>query len=341
MAAAFDIVGPAVAHALDLSHFLPPDSARWTDALVSETRRHLAGCLNGIAVDLRENLVAAGLPMPPDTDAWDGVQRYPQLVSAGLMAHLRLRAAVSLLGRQTGVAANGVVAPAGEDMSWLQEDRDPEVVRLATMLSRAERRWSLPGGEDQAMIADLPAEHYADLAWAVAALTGAAFRRSGSSNVDAGMASVAQAAERMIARHDEGETPFAWASMIARRMRGRADAPEMLGKALAQRRLLLFAAFAAERVGGLCEAQMQMLVHAPARQLVALCRALGGSASDCRHLLIQLKPVRAGLDDAAILALASGYDSVTDAEADAVAANLRGPPDFRARLAIVDPWANA
>lgn len=319
--------GQPFAHMLDLIQFLPAGAPCWTDAMISETRRHLAGCLIAITADLRRELGAEAGELDALV-AWEGVQAHPQLIGVDLLGHMRVRAAVGLIGRQPGTSAEGATAPAGEDLAWLLEDGDSEIARQASELARAEQRWTMPGGEWAAMSPDLPAEYFADMAWTVAALVASA---SGAT------AAIADATQKIVARHDEGDTPVARAAMMARLMRGRPEEDHFLGQALAQRRMLLFAALAGERTGIAAEAILHALVHAASHRLAGLCHVLGGSASDYRHLLLQLRPVRAGLDDAMIVALASDYDDMTASQAEAAIAGLRGPADLRAKLALVDP----
>jgi hypothetical protein len=334
-------LGLPMLHLLDLAQFIPTDVAVWTDALKSETRRHLAGCLHSLEIALRDELattsVSPALTGLDDFSAWAGVQYHPQLIGTKLISHMRVRAAVGLLGRQSGVASDGLAAPIGEDLGWLHDDTDPAIVRLAGALSLAEQRWASPGGEEFSMRSDLPAEHFADLAWTVAALTGEALARSGTVRWEVAMGAVADATVDIVARHDEGETPIAQAAMMARMLRGRADASVFLGQALAHRQILLFAALAGERTEIAIEAILHALVHASPSQLAKLCHALGGSAADCRHLLIQLQPARAGLDDATIFALTSDYDSLALDDADLTIAMLRGPAPLRAKLALISP----
>ncbi|CAN5313056.1 hypothetical protein BH10PSE12_BH10PSE12_00500 [soil metagenome] len=340
--ASLDAIGEPFLHMLDLAQFLPVGAPLWTDAMISETRRHLAGCLIGIEADLRHELnLIAGHPgaAVPAATAWDEVQAHPQLIGIDLLPHMRIRAAVGLIGRQAGAAANGSTAPAGEDLAWLIADEDSEIAAQASALARAEQRWTAPGGERSPMLADLPAEYFADLAWTVAALAARASSRTGEMAASAAMDHIADATHRIIARHDEGDTPVARAAMMARMMRGRPDEGHMLGQALGHRRILLFAALAGVRVGIAAEAILHALVHAAPDRLAGLCHALGGSDTDFRHLLIQLRPVRAGLNDAHIVALTADYDGMSEGDADAAIAGLRGPSDLRAKLALIDPVA--
>lgn len=343
--AAIGSVGGPILHMLDLAQFLPVGGSLWTDALISETRRHLAGCVNAVEAGLHDALsrtaLASALPAVKDGSAWMGLQANPQLVGVDLIAQMRIRAAIGLLTRQAGLGTDNPVARDGEDISWLHYDADPDVAAQASALSLAELRWATVQGEHAAMAADLPAEQFADVVWTVTALSAAAIGRTGLTDQLALQTSIAAAAAHIIAGHDEGQTPIAQASRIARLLRGRPEEGELLGQALAHRRILLFAAFAGERAGISAHAVLDALVHAPAQRIAALCHVLGGSASDCRHLLLQIQPVRRDLDDSAIVALTAAFDGLTDADGEAGVASMRGPAELRAKLALIDPASGA
>ncbi len=105
-----------------------------------------------------------------------------------------------------------------------------------------------------------------------------------------------------------------------------------IAAALGQRRFLLFAALAGRRLR-LGTAQVtDILIMGPVMQVATLCRALGGTGADYRHLLLALRPVRPGLSDAVIVAEADQYQLLSDVKAEAVVGALRAPAAFRAKL---------
>jgi hypothetical protein len=75
-----------------------------------------------------------------------------------------------------------------------------------------------------------------------------------------------------------------------------------------------------------------ILVMGPVGQVAALCRALGGSDGDYRHLLLALRPVRPSLSDANIVGEALRYRDLTESQADAAMGVLRAPIALRAKL---------
>lgn len=338
--AAIGTVGRPFLHMLDLAQFVPVSAIPWTDALISETRRHLAGCLGAVEAALQEALIdtplAPAVATAKSESAWQGVQASPQLIGADLLAQMRVRAAIGLLGQQAGFGTDGPVQRDGEDISWLHYDGDPEVAAQAAALALAEMRWAAPD-DSHAVIPDLPAEAFADIVWTVAALIATEAGWMGLADPLASQAVIAASAADIIARHNEGETPIARASRIARLMRGRPEEAMLLGQALAHRRMLLFAAFAGERAGITTEAVLDALIHAPLRTVTGLCHVLGGSASDCRHLLLQLQPIRRELTDVCIVALSDGFDDLSDADGHAAIAVLRGPAELKAKIALIDP----
>jgi hypothetical protein len=331
-------VSAATWHVLDLSRFFPVAGLHWSDMMVSETRRQLAGCTNAVETALMVELdheVAAALPgSGADRLAWPILQSRPHLIGPALLAHMRLRAGVALLARSGGASKGDAVAPAAED-GWLMDGADGPVAQAAVVLALAEGRWSAVGGEDMPMRPDLPAEHFADLIWVVAAVLGTVLSRSGALAKGQAVAAVDAAALRLLARHDEGTGALAGAMALARLLRDRPDHAEHLGRALSQGRTLLFAALAAERAEIGMEAVLDALIQQPLPVLAGLCHVLGGSVSDFRHLLLRLQPVR-GLDDTALLAAAASFEAMTLEDARAALAPLRRPPELRGPLGILD-----
>lgn len=332
-------VAASIRHLLDLARFFPAAAAAWPDTLATETRRHVAGCLatmeTALLLELAHTAAAPALPALPAPLLWPAIQNQSQLLSADLMAHMRLRAAVGLLGRQSmRTGGDDAAAPAPEP-AWTKGDAASGIADAAAAVALAEGRWAATGSEDAAMRADLPAEHYSELLWTAAALIGAALARSALISAPTAIAAVAWAATELLARHDEENTAFGQAALLARLMRGHADFASLLSQAIGQRRYLLFAALAGEWADIGTEAALETLVQGPVERLAGLCHALGGAPSDFRHLLADLMPVRGAIDDVTLVALADAYDRMTPAEADSELAILRQPAPLRAKLAQI------
>ncbi|MBJ7444643.1 MAG: DUF2336 domain-containing protein [Sphingobium sp.] len=324
-----------VGHAIDLAFFFPVEERARHDALIAETRRHLGGCLNAIEMALRLSLdhapdVAQILSRSPESLCWPTVQAQPTLIGPALLAHMQMRAGVSLMLRQFGQP--DIERLEDGDGGVLALGDDPLVGDALSALALAEGRWIATGGEDRPLRPDLPAEYFAELVWTAAACLAAVVQRSAPDLGDAVLAAFDRSGWALLADHDESASPIAEADRLVRRMGELADSPELMGIALGQRRFLLFAALAARRLRMTTVQATDILVMGPLAQVAMLCRALGGSDADYRHLLLALRPVRPALSDAAIVAEAERYQGLTDMQADAAISALRTPPAFRSRL---------
>ncbi|MDO7833592.1 DUF2336 domain-containing protein [Sphingobium sp. HBC34] len=328
-----------VGHAIDLAFFFPDhgpnhDDMR-ADALISETRRHLGGCVAAIEMRLRLSLahapaVSVALDRCPAPLAWPSLRAQPTLLGPALLSHMQMRAGLALMLRQYGQAdleqANVTqpgVLPAADD---------PDLGDAVIALMLAEGRWLAVGGEDHPMRPDLPAEHYAELVWTVAACLALAVQRTADESADRLFAAFERSGWALLADHDEGASPVLLAEQLVRRMGDAADTPALLGAALDQRRFLLFAALAARRLRIDSAQLIDMLLLGPVAQVATLCRALGGSDADYRQLLLALRPVRPSLSDTLILAEADRYQGLTQAQADAQVGAWRTPAAFRAKF---------
>lgn len=322
-------------HAIDLAFFFPMEDRVRHDALIAETRRHLGGCLTTIELALRaaidaEPVVAAALDRWPDPLCWRSVRMQPTLISPSLLAHMQMRAGVSLMLRQSG-QPDGEGDPGGMADELLRVD-DPDHGDAVIALALAQGRWIARGGEDQPMRADVVAEYFAELVWTAAACLAAVMQRSVPDADDALIGLFEKAGWALLADHDEGASPLAQADRLVRQLGDRADAPELLGGALGQRQFLLFAGLAARRVRMTIAQVTDILVVGPVAQVATLCRVLGGSDADYRHLLLALRPVRPSLSDAIIVREAEAYQQLSEGQADAAATGLRAPVAFRAKL---------
>ena len=322
-----------VGHAIDLAFFFPDGARERHDALMAETRRHLGGCVAGIERALRFALdrpdLAEILTQQPEPICWPTICAQPTLLGPALLAHMQMRAGVTLLLRQFGQPDDRLDETEAEIL--LPAD-DPAVTEALAALAVAEGRWLALGGEDEPMQPDIPAEHYAELMWTAAACLMAVVQRTAL--VDAGdiLPAFEKAGWALLAEYDETRGPIAAADRLVRRLGERADIPELLGAALGQRRFLLFASLTARRLRMDVAHVADILVMGPVAELAALCRSLGGSDADYRHLLLALRPVRPSLTDAAIILEAERYQALTEAQADGLVNALRAPRAFRAKI---------
>ncbi|MET0249319.1 MAG: hypothetical protein ABW164_06280 [Sphingobium sp.] len=323
-------------HAIELASYFPLGREENTDALVVETRRHLGGCLLGIETALQLAMGAEG-DGPSGLSAplcWPMVNARPTLISPPLLGHMRLRAGASLILRDNG----GPDGDEGEADDILLSDGEGSRAEAAALFAMAEGRWAMAGGEWQPMRADLPAEYFAELLWtAIACLAFAAewAERPGA------LERLERAGHALLARHDEAANPLASADRLVRRMGVAADEPELPGRALAQRRFLLFVALIARRLAVESDRLLALLLTGTTDEIAALCAAWGGSGADLRHLLMLLRAARPSFTDIAIVAAVDGFGQGerTSDRAEAWLQRLRAPAMVRAKLALLDKAA--
>jgi len=323
-----------VGHAIDLAFFFPNEGRERHDALLAETRRHLGACVTEIERALRFALdeqpeISALLGLRAEAICWPMVCAQPTLLGPALLAHMQMRAGVTLLLRQFGQPDDRLEEAEAE---IILPTNDAAVAEALAALAVAEGRWLAVGAEDEPMQADLPAEHFAELMWTAAACMMAVVERSALGDAAVVLPAFEKTGWALLAEHDETRGPIAAADRLVRRLGERADAPELLGAALGQRRFLLFAALTARRLRMDSAHVADILVMGQVAELAALCRSLGGSDADYRHLLLALRPVRPSLTDAAIILEAERYQTLTEAQADGLVNALRAPRALRAKL---------
>lgn len=291
-----DAIAGAVRHAGDVTLLLQGGQRRWTDALLSEARAHLSGCLNavelGIAFAMGDNWLARPVEALGPGYCRGAIERYPALLSPLLVDHLRQRAAAALSLRLT------LIPPA-----MLAEDAPSPAIaegplgHALTALRLSVDPWFMPHPIDHPMRADLAAEPFCDLVWTAAALlTEGLAARMG---VDSGTASsvIARAAETVIVRHDEQAGPFARAAFAATLARDTAAIVPVAGEAALRHDLLLLAALGGRSAGIGLEQALALLIDGEQDDRTALVRLLR-------------------LDDAAYVALLDGLSPLLDVAAD-------------------------
>lgn len=324
-----------VGHAVDLAFFFQRQDDARQDALIAEARRHLAGCVHAIEMALRLSLghaptISDALDRLEPSLCWPMICAQPELLSPPLLAHMRLRAAITLMLRQRGRGAgDGSLHPVADPAA---DDADTPL-EAAAGLALAEGRWLIPGGEDRPMRPDLPAEHYAELVWTVAACLALAIRRGDAEDGGAAFAALERSGWSLLADHDESASPTALADQLVRQLGEGADAPDLLGRALDEQRFLLFAALAARRLHMDSGQLLEILLLGPVEDVALLCHALGGSDAEYRRLLLWLRPARPSLSDTALLEQVERQADMTTARADEALALWRTPDAFRAKLA--------
>jgi hypothetical protein len=298
-------------HAGDIGQLLQGGGRRWTDALLSETRAHLYGCLNAVELTIALAISDSWLSRPVEALGPGycriAIERHPTLLSPLLVDHLRQRGAAALSLRMT------LIPPAvlGDDAP-LSAGGDGPFGDSLTSLRLAVDPWFTPHPLDRPMRADLSAEAFCDLVWTAAALLieGLAARMG----VDSATATsvIARAAETVIARHDEQVGPFARAAYAAALVRRSTDAEPIMREAALRHDLLLLAALGGRSAGLGLEQALSLLIDGQPEDRAALARLLR-------------------LDDAAYVALINGLSPVLDVAADWLL------PDLLARYRTLTP----
>ncbi|MBO9581093.1 MAG: hypothetical protein J7498_09405 [Sphingobium sp.] len=325
-------------HSADLALFADAAPARWTDALLAETRFHLAGTMNAVEMAIRlevsEGDIEVRLSRLPQPWCGPALERHVDLLTPELLAHYRLRGALSAVLRERADSSSGqrdgLIAAGGEGA----------FSQALAALVLAEQRWTGPMLFDAPLRPDLPAEIFCDLAWTVAALllTGLA-RNQAPGDRDATPA-IVQAVERIIARHDEGGGPFALAQRCARAL----SAPErqrIAPLALAERRLLLFCALVEGEIALPIEAALSALVDGGDMARHAVLRLMAQDEMAALQLFEMLAPLTGGPagQDAALMQFVEQYRATTHDDAEAWLGRMRTPSALAAKLLLIDSAA--
>lgn len=325
-------------HSADLALFADEAPARWTDALLAETRFHLAGTMNAVEMAIRLEVSEgdievrlAGLPQP-----WCGpaLERHVDLLTPELLAHYRLRGALSMVQRERGDPAfpghrDGLVSAGGDPFS-----------QALAVLTLAEQRWTGPLLLDAPLRPDLPAENFCDLAWTVAALLIVGLSRGQTDGDRDAMPAIVQAVERIIARHDEGGGAFALAQRCARSLPASERRP-VAALALSERRLLLFCALVEAETAVPVAAVLSALVdggHIARRAILKLMDLDELIAVQLFEMLAPLTGGGAG-QEVILMQFIEDYRAMARDEAQAWLDRMLVPRALAAKLSIVDPAA--
>ena len=326
-------------HSADLALFADHVPTRWTDALLAETRFHLAGTMNAVEMAIRLEVSEgdievrlSGLPQP-----WCGpaLERQVDLLTPELLAHYRLRGALSVVQRERADPAMP-----GHREGLLAAGGDGPFSQALAALALAEQRWTGPMLFDAPLRPDLPAENFCDLAWTVAALLIIGLSRSQAPNDRDATPAIVQAVERIIARHDEGGGPFALAQRCARALSG-PERQRIAPLALVERRLLLFCALVEGETSLPIEAVLDALLDGGdvARRVILKLMDLDEAiAVQVFEMLAPLTGGSAG-QDMALMQFVEEYRATTRDEAEAWLGRMLMPPALAAKLSIIDPAA--
>lgn len=323
-----------VRHEVELNALADSSPVRWSDRLRAEARFHLAAMVNALElaiVSAVSDPAIGGLLEELGAGYCRGaIARELGLLSPDFIDHLRRRAAVAMLLRQAG-ERRGLPSALAQQPPL----EAPHGDALAA-LSRAEQSWHAPMLLDTQMTPDLPAEPFHELAWSVAALLVKGCERRMDGNDIRAAKGIGQATERVLAGHDEAQGAIG----LARRL-SRALPPErrfaLASAALADARLLLFAALAESEAGLPIEAVIDALIDhddAPRHALFRLMRIDDATAFCAAERLAPLTGMAAG-DDEALARFVENYRLVDQAEAARWQEKMMRPPALADKLALM------
>jgi hypothetical protein len=326
-------------HRADLALFSDNGSSRWTDALLAETRFQLSGTMNAVEMAIRlevsEREVEARLSALQQPYCGPALERQVDLLSPELLAHFRLRGALSVVQRERPDPA--LTGNLGDLMETLGEG--PFTQALAA-LALAEQRWAGPLLLDMPLKPDLPAEHFCDLAWTAAALLIRGMASGGQATDREAMHALIQAVERVIARHDEGTGPFALAQRCARALSGE-ERLRLAPMALIERRLLLFCALVEAETALPIDHVLGALIDGGDLARQAILKLMGIDEAIAVHVFEMLAPLTAaaGERDVALTQFVERYRRIEQSEVEAWLASMLMPAALVAKLTIIDPSA--
>ena len=312
--------------------------ARWSDALIVRTRRHIGGCFATLEREIRQELektLVDGLDvanaLPPDY-CWRAIQRRPAIVSAALLRHCRDRAALSLMG-QEAADIPAALAEIGRD-GWLPADLADTLRMITTMVAE----WLDTSPDHVPMPAQLPAELMRDLVWSVSALITDALVRTDLLPTLEMVALVHRAGKAVLERYDEQESPLAHAALFALRLRGAAIGDEAFLWLARNRHILPLLALIADRNGIQLRHVISTSVEGAEQMLFQLCRAAGLPREAAVRLVLARRGVARGVDDAALIEYSDQYDSLSRADAHAATMTLTLDEIYRERLTALSHW---
>lgn len=312
--------------------------ARWSDALIARTRRHIGGCVSAVEMALRMALEPVtissfnlGDALPQDY-CWRAVQHRPAILSASLLRHFRDRAALSLMGQ------GAVDVP--PSMTEIEEDQSfpAEAAQSLSSLSFILGGWRDTNPDHIPMRPDLPAEMMQDLVWTIAALMTQALMRTDLIPAQDAATLVQRAGYAVLERHDEQNSPFALASLFALQMRSApVEDDQLLALARGQHIMALYA-IAAERNGIEIKHVISSVVEGQERDIFTLCRAADFPREVAVRLVLGRRSVSRGVEDSVLVEYADHYENMLRKDARTAVMRLSLDDIFCDRLSELRRW---
>ena len=339
-ACANDIVRRSLRHAQDVTALVDLGPQRWSDALASETRVHLAGCLNtvevAIGLQLGESWLAKPVQALGPNHCSAAIERHPALLSPMLVDHFRQRAAAALVLRM----GQAIPATPGPDAPAREPEAPGALSDALTMLQLSINPWFTPHPLDMSMRADLSAEPFAELAWIAAALLIDGLTTRMGVEAAAACSAAGRATESVVARHDEQTGPFARAAYVAALSGDSAVSTRLAQEAALQRNLLLLAALGARRCGTSHSLALMLLIDGNAPERVAFAHKLGLGEEAFAALLTSLAPFSLSGADATLADSIAAYREMPRDVADEWLVRWSGPEALVEKLTRID-WSRS
>jgi len=331
------VMGDSIGHAGDVLALRESGHQRWTDALISETRAHLAGCFNAVQLSIGLHAGAGWLARPIDGLGPDfcrrTIDRFPALLTPSLLHHLRLRAAAALVQRSALSGRLSETGLDGEDDPALPLAVSRALDDSLAVLRLACDPWFDAHPVDQPMRPDLGAEPFCDLVWAATTMLVKGLAGQMGIEEASAIAPLGRVAEAVIAQHDEEAGPFARASQVAMRAET-AETQRMLAQRAAMSRdLLLFSALSGRQCGISTELALTLLIEGDATSQASLAHAVGLSVQGFATLIGGMGLVRGDCGDDSLADSVALYRTLAPDDAAARVACWQGPEPLIARLA--------
>tara|TARA_R110000787_G_scaffold9893_3_gene34218 strand:- start:584 stop:1675 length:1092 start_codon:yes stop_codon:yes gene_type:complete len=325
----------ALHHHMMLERCFDGREARWSDALIARTRRHIGGCIAAVEMGFRvemANTAIAGLNLVdalPQDYCWRALQHRPTLLSTALLRHFRDRAALSLMGQEAGDVP-GAMEEIRQDAALA-----PDAAQTLSALALVQAGWKDTGPDHLAMRADLPAEAMQDLVWTVGALVTEALVRSDLLPASDAVVLVDRAGHALLARHDEQNSPFALAALLALQMSGAPATGDQLVSLARGRHVMALIGLMAQRNAMDVVPLTSAVVETSEQMVFNLCRAADFPREVAVRLVLGRRSVSRGVEDSVLVEYADRYEQMAREDAQAAVITLRLDEIFRDRLSAL------
>lgn len=320
---------------------LLPDDARLDDRARAALASLLTAIVATIETALRQHaarlLVARAEPETAQLLLAPAVPVLDRLAAAGLVRDPELmRELVGRVQQDLLAEALPVVAPDDPETPSLVARLTGHVDHVvaagaqAVLAADSRRRSS---DEGNAPRTDLPAELHHRLIWRVAAALREAHEGAAGAAMPALDRALAEAAQRNLAAHDEGERVEAAAMRLAAALDPQpAERPALLVETLGDRRLALFIALLAHALGFAYEQAREIVLDPAADRLWLVLRALDLPREPIARIGLALSEGDPRRDLEAFADAIDAIAALTPEEARAALAPLKLHPDYRAAL---------